>query len=149
MLPSSLNEMALLVGGTVSGNPMISGLAIDSRKVVKGDLFVALTAERDGHDYIANAAESGASAALVTKPTTILPSICVTDTLDAMTALASGMRDSYPGQVFALTGSQGKTSTRGFLASILTQMHYSNWVRQLLVKLITWHRLFGLKFQRC
>jgi UDP-N-acetylmuramoyl-tripeptide--D-alanyl-D-alanine ligase len=122
MLPNSLNEMASLVGGTVSGNPMISGLAIDSRKAVKGDLFVALTAERDGHDYIANAAESGASAALVTKPTTILPSICVTDTLDAMTALASGMRDSYPGQVFALTGSQGKTSTRGFLASILTQM---------------------------
>ena len=122
MLPSSLNEMASVVGGTVSGNPVISGLAIDSRKAVKGDLFVALTAERDGHDYIASAAESGASAALVSKPTTILPSICVTDTLDAMTALARGMRDSYSGKVFALTGSQGKTSTRGFLASILTQM---------------------------
>lgn len=122
MLPSSLNEIASVVGGTVSGNLVISGLAIDSRKVVKGDLFVALTAERDGHDYIASAAESGASAALVSKPTTILPSICVTDTFDAMTALARGMRDSYSGKVFALTGSQGKTSTRGFLASILTQM---------------------------
>ena len=122
MLPSSLNEMASVVNGIASGNPVIQGLAIDSRKAVKGDLFVALTADRDGHDYIANAAESGASAALVMKPTTILPSICVTDTFQAMTELARAMRDSYAGQVFALTGSQGKTSTRGFLASILMQM---------------------------
>ena len=122
MLPSALHDMASVLDGTVSGNPMISGLTIDSRQAGKGDLFVALTAERDGHDYIANAAESGASAALVSKPTSILPSICVTDTRDAMTELARAMRDSYAGEVFALTGSQGKTSTRGFLASILTQM---------------------------
>ena len=64
MLPSSLNEMASVLNGIASGNPVIQGLAIDSRKAAKGDLFVALTADRDGHDYIANAAERGASAAL-------------------------------------------------------------------------------------
>ena len=101
---------------------MISGLAIDSRKVTHGDLFVALVAERDGHDSIDNAAESGASAALVSKPTTTLPSIFVQDTECAMSNIACAIRDSFVGEVFALTGSQGKTSTRGFLASILTKM---------------------------
>ena len=58
----------------------------------------------------------------MSKPTTILPSICVKNTQHAITQLAHAIRDSYTGEVFALTGSQGKTSTRGFLASILTQM---------------------------
>ena len=65
MLPSALSDLASVVDGTAEGNPVISGLAIDSRKVTEGDLFVALVAERDGHDFIDNAAESGASAALV------------------------------------------------------------------------------------
>lgn len=122
MLPSSLHDIASVLDGVVVGNPVISGLTIDSRVVAKGDLFVALTARRDGHNFIANAAENGASAALVSKPTTILPSICVKNTQHAITQLAHAIRDSYTGEVFALTGSQGKTSTRGFLASILTQM---------------------------
>ena len=63
MLPRVLSDLASVVGGTAKGNPVISGLAIDSRKVTEGDLFVALKAERDGHDFIDNAAESGASAA--------------------------------------------------------------------------------------
>ena len=91
--------------------------------MTEGDLFVALVAERDGHDFIENAAESGASAALVSKPTTTtLPSIFVKDTECAMSDLARAIRDSFAGEVFALTGSQGKTSTRGFLASILAKM---------------------------
>ena len=122
MLPSPLHDIASVLDGVVVGNPVISGLTIDSRVVAKGDLFVALTARRDGHNFIANAAENGASAALVSKPTTILPSICVKNTQHAITQLAHAIRDSYTGEVFALTGSQGKTSTRGFLASILTQM---------------------------
>ena len=63
MLPSSLHDIASVLDGVVVGNPVISGLTIDSRVVAKGDLFVALTARRDGHNFIANAAENGASAA--------------------------------------------------------------------------------------
>ena len=122
MLPSALCDLASVIGGIAEGNPVISGLAIDSRKVTEGDLFVALVAERDGHDFIENAAESGASAALVSKPITTLPSIFVKDTEVAMSDLARTIRDSFAGEVLALTGSQGKTSTRGFLASILTEM---------------------------
>lgn len=122
MLPSALSDIASVVGGTFEGNPMISGLAIDSRKVTEGDLFVALVAERDGHDFIDNAAERGASAALVSKPTTTLPSIFVKDTECAMSDIARAIRDSFVGEVFALTGSQGKTSTRGFLSSMLAAM---------------------------
>lgn len=122
MLPRSLANMAVDLNAKVVGDALISGLAIDSRQAKDGDLFVALIAERDGHTFIDDAARSGASAALVSHPTSVLPSICVSDTQVAMTALARSIRASYAGTVLALTGSQGKTSTRGFLASILLSM---------------------------
>lgn len=119
MLPRSLVDIAGDLNTKVMGDALISGFAIDSRQAKDGDLFVALIAERDGHAFIDDAARSGASAALVSHPTSVLPSICVTETQVAMTALAHAIRASYAGTVLALTGSQGKTSTRGFLASIL------------------------------
>ena len=112
MLPRSLADMAVDLNAKVMGDALISGFAIDSRQAKDGDLFVALIAERDGHTFIDDAARSGASAALVSHPTSLLPSICVTDTQVAMTALARSIRASYAGTVLALTGSQGKTSTR-------------------------------------
>ena len=50
MLPSSLHDLASVLDGVVVGNPVVSGLTIDSRVVAEGDLFVALTARRDGHN---------------------------------------------------------------------------------------------------
>lgn len=122
MFPRSLVDMAVDLNASVRGDAVISGFAIDSRQAKDGDLFVALIAERDGHAFIEDAARSGASAALVSHSTSVLPSICVADTQVAMTALAQSIRESYAGTVLALTGSQGKTSTRGFLASILLLM---------------------------
>ena len=107
MFPSALSDLASVVGGTIEGNPVISGLAIDSRKVTHGDLFVALVAGRDGHDFIDHAAESGASAALVSKPTTTLPSIFVQDTECAMSNIACAIRDSLLVK-YSPTGSKGK-----------------------------------------
>ncbi|HAN79969.1 MAG: UDP-N-acetylmuramyl pentapeptide synthase [Gammaproteobacteria bacterium] len=122
MLPSDLGDLAQYLNVSSHGSVPISGFAIDSRKAVAGDLFVALVADRDGHDYINSAAKNGAVAALVSKPTDLIPSICVENTERALGDLAHSIRATYQGDVFALTGSQGKTSTRGFLASILRQM---------------------------
>lgn len=122
MLPRSLADMAVDLNAKVMGDALVSGFAIDSRQVKEGDLFVALIAERDGHNFIQDAARNGASAALVSYPTSVLPSICVIDTQVAVTALAKSIRETYAGTVLSLTGSQGKTSTRGFLASILLSM---------------------------
>ena len=122
MLPRELGDLARQLNVSVKSSVPISGFTIDSRKAVAGDLFVALVADRDGHDYIKNAARNGAAAALVSKPTNLIPSICVEDTERALGDLAHSIRATYQGDVFALTGSQGKTSTRGFLVSILRQM---------------------------
>ena len=122
MLPRELEDLARYLKVSSDGSVPISGFTIDSRKAVAGDLFVAIVAGRDGHDYIKSAAKNGAAAALVSKPTDLIPSICVENTERALGDLAHSIRATYQGDVFALTGSQGKTSTRGFLASILRQM---------------------------
>ncbi len=126
MLPSSLECLASLINTTASGNPLIQGFSIDSRNTTKGDLFIALKGARDGHSFIRAAAGRGAVAALVSQPTQILPSICVVDPQSALSDLTRRFRDDYSGTVFAITGSQGKTSTRGFLRSILNRMARSN-----------------------
>ena len=77
MLPKELGDLAQYLNVPAQGSVPISGFAIDSRKAVAGDLFVALVANRDGHDYINSAAKNGAAAALVSKPTNLIPSICV------------------------------------------------------------------------
>ena len=128
MLPCTLEHLASMIDATATAtatanaNPIIQGFSIDSRKTMEGDLFIALKGARDGHDFLQDAANRGAKAALVSRSTTILPSVCVVDTQSALTQLATRLRDDYRGVVFALTGSQGKTSTRGFLRAILNQM---------------------------
>lgn len=121
MLPDRLTQLAGLLGAPVFGDAEISGIAIDSRRVQPGDLFVALKAERDGHAFIDAAREAGAVAALVSEPVSQLPSIQVVDTAEALTDLATHFRNAYTHPVVALTGSQGKTSTRGFIGSVLAQ----------------------------
>ena len=126
MLPCTLKYLASMIDATATAtataNPTIQGFSINSCITMEGDLFIALKGARDGHDFIQDAANRGAKAALVSQPTTILPSICVVDTQSALTQLASRLRDDYRGIVLALTGSQGKTSTRGFLSAILNRM---------------------------
>jgi UDP-N-acetylmuramoyl-tripeptide--D-alanyl-D-alanine ligase len=98
-----------------------SGVTTDSRNVTPGDLFVALRGERfDGHAYVAEAMACGAVAALVSQRVDGgLPHVVVGDTRAALGRLGAGWRARFSLPVLALTGSNGKTTVKEMLASIL------------------------------
>ncbi len=104
---------------------VFSGVSTDSRRIKKGELFFALSGENfDGHDFIGEAFEKGAKAAVVEK----LPVnkngkliIQVRSTVTAFGELASAWRMSFPGlKLAAITGSNGKTTTKEMASSILS-----------------------------
>jgi UDP-N-acetylmuramoyl-tripeptide--D-alanyl-D-alanine ligase len=105
----------------------VTGVTTDSRKVEPGEIFFALIGEHfDGHDFIDIAAQKGAAAAIVSRSEIIspgIPLVRVPDTLIGLGDLASFMRNR-PGRqrikVVALTGSNGKTTTKEMLAAILS-----------------------------
>jgi UDP-N-acetylmuramoyl-tripeptide--D-alanyl-D-alanine ligase len=124
MIPLPLREIAAIVGGRVEGDPavMVTGAATaDSRLVEPGGLFVAFAGEHvDGHDYAARAIEAGAVAVLATRSTG-QPGVVVEDALDALGRLAREVLRRLPDvSVVALTGSQGKTTTKDLLAKVLS-----------------------------
>ena len=97
----------------------IERVTIDSRSVEPGDLFVAVVAERDGHDFAVDAVRRGAQAVLAARPLDLdVPVIVVGDTVEALTALGRTARDRLSGPVVGVTGSVGKTSAKDLLASI-------------------------------
>lgn len=100
----------------------IKGFSIDSRKINPGELFVALAGDSfDGHDFILDAADKGASAVLCTRPVAGLsiPQLTVSDPLAALAGLARAQRSAMQGPVIALTGSNGKTSVKEMIAATL------------------------------
>ena len=122
----------------------ISKVAVDSRKVGPGDLFVALKGEReDGHDYIGEALSRGAVAAIVQReveagqqtfwtldsPLTVpdvwrLPVLLKTDnTLEALQRLAAFWRRQHDVRVIGITGSVGKTTTKELTAAVLARRY--------------------------
>ena len=117
MIAMALADIAGVVGGTVSGDPdlVVDGPAyVDSRSAVPGGLFVAIVGERvDGHDYA-----DGAHAVLGSRPTAA-PTVVVADPVVALGRLARHVLDRVDATVLALTGSQGKTGTKDYLAHVL------------------------------
>ncbi|MFE3839378.1 UDP-N-acetylmuramoyl-tripeptide--D-alanyl-D-alanine ligase [Pseudogemmobacter sonorensis] len=101
----------------------VSGISIDSRNLVPGDLFVALRDVRDGHDFVAAALAAGAGAALVSRlPDGVAedaPLLIVEDVLAALEALGAAARARTSARVVAVTGSVGKTSTKEMLRAFL------------------------------
>lgn len=100
----------------------ISGFANDTRTLKLGECFVALqTNERTGHDYLQEAKERGASAAIVQyyQGMINLPQLIVRDSLVALQAIAREYRLAFPGTVIGVTGSCGKTSTKDLLHLLL------------------------------
>ncbi|HZG71770.1 MAG TPA: UDP-N-acetylmuramoyl-tripeptide--D-alanyl-D-alanine ligase [Chondromyces sp.] len=102
----------------------INGVAIDSRKVANGELFVPLKGEQtDGHRFVEKAIEQGAGAALwqkdVPNPPEGMPVLIVHDTLEALQQLAKAYRDELNLKVVGVTGSNGKTTTKDMIASLL------------------------------
>ncbi len=98
----------------------------DSRSILPGDLFVALQGERmDGHDFLEEAAQGGASAAVVSESGVAgkLPFYRVTDTLIALGELAHSRRRELPATVVGITGSVGKTAVKNFLTGALEESY--------------------------
>ncbi|MEP4038063.1 UDP-N-acetylmuramoyl-tripeptide--D-alanyl-D-alanine ligase [Pseudophaeobacter sp.] len=116
-------EAASATGGEATGDWQVSGISIDTRTLQPGDLFVALKAARDGHDFVAQALEKGAGAALVThRPDGVAedaPLLIVEDVQAALEALGEAARARTQAKVIAVTGSVGKTSTKEMLACML------------------------------
>jgi UDP-N-acetylmuramoyl-tripeptide--D-alanyl-D-alanine ligase len=99
------------------------GVSIDTRTLEPGDLFVALKDVRDGHDFLAQAFVSGASAALISdssKADGLGPALVVGDVLDGLRKLGEAARDRCAAKRVAVTGSVGKTSTKEALAVCLS-----------------------------
>ncbi len=117
-------EAAEATGGRAQGDWVCNGVSIDTRTLQPGDLFVALKAARDGHEFVAQALEKGASAALVTHlPEGVAedaPLLIVDDVQTALEALgrAGRARLGPQAKVAAVTGSVGKTSTKEMLLAI-------------------------------
>ena len=100
-----------------------TGVSIDTRTLSPGDLFVALKDVRDGHDFVAQALENGASAALVSRvPDGVAedaPLLVVEDVLTGLEALGRAARARTKATVIGVTGSVGKTSTKEMLRTCL------------------------------
>jgi UDP-N-acetylmuramoyl-tripeptide--D-alanyl-D-alanine ligase len=112
-------EIATICGGEVFGrHGVVDGASIDSRHLLPGQLFVALVAERDGHDYLGDAIAAGAGAYLSAGVIEAGTAIVVADTAAALTALGSAARDRLGDRVIGITGSVGKTSLKDMLASV-------------------------------
>lgn len=117
----SLKNIASLLKADVRGDAVITGVAFDSRQVKVGDIFVALVAENDGHRYITQAIERGASAVMIDHKHEILknvPTIIVEDTLIALQQWGRIRREQINPKVIAITGSNGKTTTKDMMFAI-------------------------------
>ncbi len=118
-------DAAQATGGTATTHFEVSGVSIDTRTIQVGDLFVALKAARDGHEFVAQALEKGAGAALVThRPEGVAedaPLLIVSDVLAALEALGRAARSRTEARVVAVTGSVGKTSTKEMLRTVLSK----------------------------
>ena len=120
----TLKQLAQWCGGTLvpaDADCVISGMQQDSRDVRHGDLFIAIGGEHfDGHDFVKNAAESGAQAALVDHETgNGIAEIVVKDTLIAYGDIARNYLKMLNIPVVAITGSVGKTTTKEMISGVL------------------------------
>ena len=120
----SLKQAALWCGGTVApafAEVSFCGANFDSRKLRPGELFVAVTGARNGHDFIPDALDKGAAAVLVSEPVREdIPAINVSDTVAALQDIARGYRESLGLRVVGVTGSVGKTTTKEMISAVLS-----------------------------
>ena len=125
MIPLQASAIAAIVGGTLHGEDLLvtQPPVLNSVDAINGSLFLALKGEKvDGHDFAADAFTRGAVVALVSKPITG-NYILVDDVTRALGALAHHVRKELKNlSVVGITGSQGKTTTKELLASVLSQV---------------------------
>ena len=120
----SLKDAATMIQGKASGgNPTFLGVSTDTRTVRAGELFVALRGDKfDGHNFLDQAKQAGAVAAMVDRKLTgkpPLPVVVVADTKLALGGLAKGWRARFQPALVGIVGSNGKTTVKEMLAAIL------------------------------
>jgi UDP-N-acetylmuramoyl-tripeptide--D-alanyl-D-alanine ligase len=133
MIHLTLGQAATILGlkglnTSPSGDPAVdgihcNGISIDTRTLEPGNLFVAIHGERlDGHDYIEQAYQKGAAAAIVSRAIeSPLPQLVLEDTTAALGKLAAYWRQQFPNiNIIAVTGSNGKTTLKNMIALIMT-----------------------------
>ncbi len=124
----SPSEAVAASGATLEGTitKPINGVSIDNRAIVPGDIFVAIKGEKhDGHSFAAAALKTGAGAALVSRPSDEMraagPLLVVSDDpLNGLERIGRASRARSKGQIIAVTGSVGKTSTKEMLRTALS-----------------------------
>jgi UDP-N-acetylmuramoyl-tripeptide--D-alanyl-D-alanine ligase len=140
MAKFTLNEICLATGGKLvtGANCSFFGICTDSRKIELGQLFIALMGENfDGHQFIPVVIKQGAAGVLVSQTVALpdsFPVIKCDDTLKAFQDIAAYHRQRFTLPVIAITGSNGKTTTKDMLAAILgsqfqvlkTQANFNN-----------------------
>lgn len=122
MIRLNLSEIAIAVDGQLQGEDCaISSVTTDTRKISPGDLFIALVgASFDGHQFIEQAQAAGAAAFIVDRPIdSVQPYIVVADTQQALGALGAYVKAQVNPKTVAITGSNGKTTTKEMVAAIL------------------------------
>ena len=116
-------DLRAATGGLLRAPISATGISIDTRTVKPGDLFIALVGETDGHAWVRAALDRGAAGAMVHALPPDLPDdaplLAVQDTLAGLRALAAFARARFTGQLVAVTGSVGKTTTKEMLRAIL------------------------------
>ena len=119
----TLKQAAAWCGGSVAPQfeaVAFSGANFDTRRLHRGELFVAITGARDGHDYAKSAVESGAAAVLASRPLDDhIPAIYAEDTVSALQEIAKNYRRMLQTKVVGITGSVGKTTTKEMIAAVL------------------------------
>jgi UDP-N-acetylmuramoyl-tripeptide--D-alanyl-D-alanine ligase len=116
------------VGKLPRGTTELTGITTDTRKIGKGNAFLALRGERfDGHDYLRDAVRDGAAALIVSRAPKVdtlgVPIFEVRDTLVALGALGHYWRRAWGKTVIGVAGSNGKTSTKDLLKAALSRAY--------------------------
>ncbi|MEI8365969.1 MAG: UDP-N-acetylmuramoyl-tripeptide--D-alanyl-D-alanine ligase [Parachlamydiaceae bacterium] len=126
MKRTPFKQVARILGSESLSEAVIQGVAVDSRLLRQGDLFLALPGEKtDGHQFLSQAAERGASGAVVSMDyqgdNFGLPLIRSRNVLGSLQYLAKTTLQESDAYIVAVTGSLGKTTTKGFISSLLKQ----------------------------
>jgi len=128
MVEFTVQEIGTVIGVRSVSSAQVTGWSVDSRTVAPGDLFFALRGpNHDGNAYVADALRKGAVAAIVDEQDNVgesdaplQPLLAVPDSLAALQRIASWARNQWGGEVVAITGSAGKTSTKDVIAEMLS-----------------------------
>ncbi len=119
---TTLGQAAQWLGAELRGSDVeFHGVSSDTRSIERGMLFIALKGpNHDGHDHLQAALKAGAAAALVERPLDLdIPQLLVSDTRKALGQLAAAWRQHLGTHLLAITGSNGKTTTKEMCAAVL------------------------------